>query len=139
MYYYLNLKMNKGVGYMPTQEDIKSLPAEKQNIDYIKSCMVFNLNNDNDLLPIEEFKIVADGLDNLSLNDGLIQQDQTFHQKTAHPSIAIQALVRAHVLTRRAGVAHQTIRVGSMTSGDAVQACPLRPARLHSGCVLACG
>ena len=46
MYYYLNLKMNKGVGYMPTQEDIKSLPAEKQNIDYIKSCMVFNLNND---------------------------------------------------------------------------------------------
>ena len=72
MYYYLNLKMNKGVGYMPTQEDIKSLPAEKQNIDYIKSCMVFNLNNDNDILPIEDFKIVGDGLDNLSLNDGQI-------------------------------------------------------------------
>lgn len=73
MFYYITFDLQKGEGCFPDLEHIKSLFASKDPLGVIKKHMAFSFNNDNALLPVDEYFIIDHGLNNLEfVNGGLV-------------------------------------------------------------------
>jgi len=62
--------LSKGEGTWP---DISQLPSDKQNLDYIKSCMEFMPAFYDAELVIIDWSLVNAGLDELTLTNGTVQ------------------------------------------------------------------
>lgn len=74
MYYYLIFDLRKGEGGFPDLEKIKLLFLSEDPLEVIKKYVVFSFHNDNQLLPVDKYKIIDIGLDKLEIgNDGMIK------------------------------------------------------------------
>jgi hypothetical protein len=67
--YFIRFVMQKGVGTFPKVPAILNLFPENDPLLIIKDNMKFLLNNDNDMLPINEYKVIDDGLSYLEIDD----------------------------------------------------------------------
>jgi hypothetical protein len=65
MFYILKFNLQKCEGNFPTKEDLSTIFPESNYKEIIKSHLRFSFNNDNNLLPVIEWKLVDDGLKNL--------------------------------------------------------------------------
>jgi hypothetical protein len=61
--------MQKGDGIFPKVPAILNLFPDNDPLLIIKDNMKFLLNNDNDMLPINEYKVIDDGLSYLEIDD----------------------------------------------------------------------
>lgn len=73
MYYHLIFNLQKGEGSFPDLDQIKLLFPSKGPLEVIKDHMVFSFHNDNQLLPVDEYSIIDDGLSNLQISKGGLQ------------------------------------------------------------------
>ena len=74
MYYYVSFDLRKGEGGFPDLEKIKLLFSPKDPLEVIKKYVVFSFHNDNQLLPVDKYKIIDNGLDKLEIeNDRIIK------------------------------------------------------------------
>lgn len=67
--YFIRFVMQKGVGTFPKVPAILNLFPDNDPLQVIKDNMKFLLNNDNEMLPINEYKIIDDGLSHLEIDD----------------------------------------------------------------------
>ena len=69
MYYYISFYLQKGEGFFPNLEKIKSIFSSKDPLEVIKENMEFSFNNDNHLLPVDKYTIIDNGLENLGIDE----------------------------------------------------------------------
>lgn len=67
--YFIRFVMQKGDGLFPKIPAILNLFPDNDPLLVIKDNMKFLLNNDNDMLPINEYKVIDDGLSCLEIDD----------------------------------------------------------------------
>lgn len=67
--YFIRFVMQKGDGIFPKIPYILNLFPDNDPLLVIKDNMKFLLNNDNDMLPINEYKIIDDGLSYLEIDE----------------------------------------------------------------------
>ena len=65
MFYIIKYNLEKGEGKFPTKEDVLAVFPESNYRDVLKSHLRFSFNNDNNLLPVTDWKLVDDGLKSL--------------------------------------------------------------------------
>ncbi len=74
MYYYISFYLQKGEGFFPNLDKIKSIFSSKDPLDVIKENMKFSFNNDNHLLPVDKYIIIDNGFDHLRIDeDGVVK------------------------------------------------------------------
>ena len=69
MYYILKFNLQKGEGSFPISSDVLAAIPDADYKDIIKTSMTFSFNNDNELLPLVEWKLVDDGISAMSFDD----------------------------------------------------------------------
>jgi hypothetical protein len=69
MYYILKFNFTKGEGQFPSSKDFLSAFPNSNYSDSIKNALHFSLNNDNELLPVIDWKLVNDGLSGMSIDE----------------------------------------------------------------------
>jgi hypothetical protein len=70
MYYILKFNLQKTEGILPNEKEVLSVHPSKTYERVIKDAMKFSFNNDNDKLPIVDWKLVDDGKRFLHIKDG---------------------------------------------------------------------
>ncbi len=67
--YFIRFVMQKGDGEFPKVPAILNLFPDNDPLQVIKDNMKFLLNNDNEMLPINEYKVIDDGLSHIEINE----------------------------------------------------------------------
>ena len=67
--YFIRFVLQKGSGIFPKISDIRKTFPKLEPLSLIKDNLKFCLNNDNELLPIIDFKIIDDGFDSLQIGE----------------------------------------------------------------------
>ena len=67
--YFIRFVMQKGDGKFPKVPAILNLFPDNNPLQVIKDNMKFLLNNDNEMLPINEYKVIDDGLSHIEINE----------------------------------------------------------------------
>jgi hypothetical protein len=69
MYYIIKFNLQGGEGHLPEQDVILNAFPEMSYEEVLKSHLRFSFNNDNEVLPVKDWKLVDDGLSYLSFTD----------------------------------------------------------------------
>jgi hypothetical protein len=65
MFYFIHFKLTKGEGAWPSL-------LSSESMDAVQKALHFELNNDNELLPISGYQLVADGTDAMTVESGVL-------------------------------------------------------------------
>ena len=65
MYYIIKFQLSKSEGTMPSASDVTVAHPGKSYDEVVKDAMRFSFNNDNDLLPVVDWKLIDDGKESL--------------------------------------------------------------------------